>query len=278
MCPDKDLEQTRPSGPRRTRGLVSNRASGARVHAQRYPVPAELEGVIETVWTGWWDLRGQEDHVTELLSDPCVNLVFERSGQAGADQARVVGVWTRLWIRRLSGTGRVWGLKLRPGAVRALLPEPAHTYRDRHTPLDEPELLTQVLDAPGDDQAVDALVRWACSRSRPEASSLAVAVMEHALSSELTRVDQLALHAGLSVRGLQRLFREHVGASPKWVLRRARLQEAAVRVEHGGAQQLADLAYELGYADQAHLARDFRAATGRTLTRFSEEVWPPADP
>ncbi len=69
-----------------------------------------------------------------------------------------------------------------------------------------------------------------------------------------------------------RLFRRHVGIAPKAVIRRVRLREVAARVEDGLAPNLADLAAELGYADQAHLARDFRSATGRTLRGFEAAV------
>ena len=47
----------------------------------------------------------------------------------------------------------------------------------------------------------------------------------------LRRVAQLAKLSGLSERKLQRLFSDYVGVSPKWVMRRARLHEAALRVE-----------------------------------------------
>ena len=79
----------------------------------------------------------------------------------------------------------------------------------------------------------------------------------------LVRVDQLAARVGRSPRGLQRLFREYVGVTPKWVLRRLRLQEAAERMRDG-AGDWASLALDLGYADQAHFINDFRRVVGRS--------------
>jgi AraC-like DNA-binding protein len=72
----------------------------------------------------------------------------------------------------------------------------------------------------------------------------------------------LAADVGLSLRTLQRLFHEYVGVSPKWVIRRYRLQEAARLLAQGQQLQIARLAAELGYFDQAHLARDFRRLFG----------------
>jgi hypothetical protein len=102
------LEQTRP----RSRGLVSSRVSGARIQSDSIAPPVDLADVVERLWAGRWDLRGQPPHTTELLGDPAVHFVFE------GDSHRVVGVWTRT----LEGHGRVRGAKLHPGAARAFLP------------------------------------------------------------------------------------------------------------------------------------------------------------
>ena len=53
-----------------------------------------------------------------------------------------------------------------------------------------------------------------------------------------------------------------MGVSPKWVMRRARLHEAAERADSGEVVDWAALAADLGYADQAHLTRDFTATIG----------------
>jgi AraC-like DNA-binding protein len=71
------------------------------------------------------------------------------------------------------------------------------------------------------------------------------------------------------VRSLQRLFAEHVGVSPKWVLRRYRLHEAVARAQGGEALDWAALAQELGYFDQAHLIADFRALVGWTPASYA---------
>jgi AraC-like DNA-binding protein len=78
----------------------------------------------------------------------------------------------------------------------------------------------------------------------------------------LRRVGQLAAASGVSARSLQRLFANYVGVSPKWVMRRARLHEAAERADGGELVDWAELAADLGYADQAHLTRDFTATIG----------------
>jgi AraC-like DNA-binding protein len=92
------------------------------------------------------------------------------------------------------------------------------------------------------------------------------------------RVEQLSALAGVTERTLQRMFAEHAGLSPAWVVRRYRLLEAAEQARlhgelHGdraaGGPDWADLAADLGYSDQAHLVRDFRAHLGTTPAAYA---------
>lgn len=280
MRAPRTLEETRPTGNGRARGLVSSRTSGRRVEAHRYAAPESLRDVVGSFWTGAWDLRGEAPHVTELLSDPCVNFVFEEGGpHAGS---RLVGVWTRLWRRTLEGRGRVRGVKLRAGGVSAFTDEPAFRFANRIVPLgsvfgpDAARLERAVLDPQGDADGFAALEKWLLARrlrANDAHVALAIALVDRiAADPEITTVERLASVAGIGPRALQRLFREHVGASPKWVIRRNRLQEVALRIERGESGTLTALAADLGYADQAHLARDFKGAVGKSPSDFASSV------
>ena len=74
----------------------------------------------------------------------------------------------------------------------------------------------------------------------------------------------------MTKRQMERLFREHVGATPKWVIQRYRLIEGAERLATG-VEDFAGLALDLGYADQAHFIRDFKKIVGRAPGRFARE-------
>lgn len=273
------LEETRPEGHGRARGLVSARASGARVHARSFLPSEDLRGFVSRYWTGSWDLRGQQPHVTEMLGDPCVHIVFER-GPSGTS-SRLVGVWTRLWRRKLEGLGSVRGIKMHPGALRVVLDTPVAQFNNRIVPLTDvfPEaasLEPNVLGPDDDAAAFGVLEAWLRQRTARIADpqiQRAVSLVERvAACPEMTTAKQLSDDSGVPLRALQRLFRQYVGASPKWVIRRNRLQEVALRIEKGEAHNLASLAAELGYSDQAHLARDFKSVVGKTPSQFSNDV------
>jgi AraC-like DNA-binding protein len=117
---------------------------------------------------------------------------------------------------------------------------------------------------------------------RPErdpAAEQAAALVAHITGDPaLRRVDQLAAASGMSARSLQRLFADYVGVSPKWVMRRARLHEAAERADGGEVVDWAGLAADLGYADQAHLTRDFTATIGIPPTHYAAPAGRPEPP
>ena len=80
--------------------------------------------------------------------------------------------------------------------------------------------------------------------------------------------EQAATRLAVSVRTLQRMAHRYVGLSPAAMIRRRRLQEAAERIRSDPGADLATVAADLGYADQAHLANDFRAVLGFTPSAY----------
>lgn len=277
MASPPRLVKTRPAPASRARGLVSSRESGKRIHAQSFEPADELACIVERFWVGAWDLPAEEPHVTKLLGDPCVHIVFE-DGDCGPD-ARIVGVWTRLWERKLSGSGRVRGVKFHPGAASAVLGRPIQKWTDSITPLssqfpnEADQLRDAVLRPQEDREGLEGLAEFIAKRARLSTDGLLVRNMVEAVrtNSSLTRVETLAEQFELGIRAIQRLFREHVGATPKWWIVRNRLQEVAARIESGDVVSLAALAADLGYTDQAHLTRDFQSVVGKTPSAFARE-------
>src|SRR5262249_37217890 len=213
------LEETRPTGNGRARGLVSSRESGRRVEARAFAPSADLANLVERLWIGRWDLK--EPHVTELIPDPCANVVVEGGDR---EEARLVGVWTRRWTRILSGRGFVRGAKLRAGAFRSFFDEPAYCFANRITPMDMRLHHEDDVDALLELESLLRLRRREATRVGIELAA------QIANDPGICSVEVLAAKTNTHPRVLQRIFREHVGASPKWVIRVRRLQEAAMRI------------------------------------------------
>ncbi|MBP0451266.1 AraC family transcriptional regulator [Kitasatospora sp. RG8] len=260
------------NGPDLGRGVLHpGRAAGV-VHLDRYGPAPGLARLVEFYWLVRWDRRGLPAHEQKVLAHPNVHLVFE------APRARVYGVDRSLFVRRLEGAGHVLGVKFRPGGFRPFTDRPVAGLADRSVPAAgvfgaAVDLLNEeVLSGAAEPAAlVDAflLARLPAPVADRQAE-LAAAMVERVTGSpDLRRVDELAAEFGVTVRQVQRLFAEYVGAAPKWVLRRARLHEAAQRADRGADVDWAALAAELGYADQAHFTRDFTAAVGLSPARYA---------
>ncbi len=84
------------------------------------------------------------------------------------------------------------------------------------------------------------------------------------------KISDLAEILGVSSRQLERGFLHSVGISAKQLARTIRFEEAHNRLLLEPARSLTELAFELGYADQAHFNREFRAFTQMNPTAFMQ--------
>lgn len=80
----------------------------------------------------------------------------------------------------------------------------------------------------------------------------------------LERMAELCDRTGVSARQLDRLFRAHLGFSPKTFARVVRFQRGLTRLMRDPGCTLAQVAAECGYYDQPHFVREFRAFSGTT--------------
>jgi transcriptional regulator GlxA family with amidase domain len=137
--------------------------------------------------------------------------------------------------------------------------------------VDDRDAESIVLGASGDDgmvAAAESLIRDRLPAPDPTVDRVGAIIAHAATANGPTRAAELAERAGMSLRALQRLFAEYVGVPPKWVIARFRLQEAAYRLARGESLNLAALATELGYFDQAHLTRAFTRLVGQSPAEY----------
>lgn len=231
-------------------------------HGAASPSPV-LTGVVDHLWWATWDLRGQPPFRQLLPPTPSVHLTIPTDGEP-----LLRGVHRRHFTRVLSGAGGVLGVAFVPGVFRRFLGAPVSSLTGRTVPA--ATVLGPLPPAPpGDTATLDAFLAARLPPPDPAADAAAACVRLAASTPDLHRVDVFAAMCGVSVRHLQRLFAEHVGASPKWLLRRLRLQEVTDTLAAGTPLDWAALAADLGYVDQAHLSRDFTAMFGEPPTTYA---------
>lgn len=234
--------------------------AGAWTRSQRhgFVAPAEdLAPFVDRFWTVEWDYP--EPYRQKIVPYPQVHLTV----RPGAAPPEVRGPASRHVVKELAGAGTVVGAAFRPGVFRAVSGRPVHELTDRWLPARELPRFAAAPQDPADNASMADWLRAVLPDAPDPAGRDAAALVERvAADRTITRVDELAAVAGAGVRGLQRLFRDHVGLGPKWVIRRYRLREVTERLAAGATVRWAELASELGYADQSHLSRDFTALFG----------------
>jgi AraC-like DNA-binding protein len=270
-----------------THAILNPRAGAGAFTLDRRAPSADLAPFVERYWIVRWDLRDKPPFAQETLPLPCVNLVF------GTHRPGLHGIPDERFVAHLDGVGWVVGVKFRPGGFRPFWHDDVATLTARALAIAE-AIDTMIAMAPigsmtrgGDDGAaidravhdasdddariarIEAFLRGRTPIADEQVEQAARAVAIAQADPSLARVDDLADRAGVPVRTLERLFRAYVGVPPKWVLRRFRVQEAAARIAQGTALDGSALAHELGYTDQSHLIRDFKAQVGRTPADYA---------
>lgn len=245
----------------RTRGHIN--AGDPQVVLERWPLDAP--GVARHVWVSRWALPDGDVRPQRVLTYPqCNAAVMPGVG------AMLHGPSEGVAQIDLAGEGWVVGVLLEPAAGPLLAPAPIAELLDRSVPLSgAPADAIVAAMGRGDwrEEVVPIVERWLAPLAdrvdeRGRIANAACRLVEE--DDRITRTGQLAEAVGLSVRALERLVREYTGLTPHRLIERRRLQIAATTLFADPATDLATLAAELGFSDQAHFTRRYRAALGET--------------
>lgn len=223
--------------------------------------PAPLVGLVACTWVR--ETVSAAETAT-VLPDGCMDLIVYADGTpyvAGPDTAPVHVPLT---------CGIAVGLRFNIGQAPALLGVPAAAVRDQRLPLEElwGGEAARLADAAAEADAAGrrALLLQAVARRRQAAAApdLVVEAAVRSLSVGGCRVGELARRLGVSERQLLRRFDRTVGYGPKTLDRVLRARRLLRALRAGTDEDLALLALDLGYADQAHMTRDAGRLLGGT--------------
>jgi AraC-like DNA-binding protein len=231
--------------------------------------PPELAAFVDCFWISEIEADGWQ----RILPDGCLDVLFFNRGKQVVD-ARVVGAMTRFQDVSLRACESIVGVRFHPGMAGACLPGDIPTLNDRSVPLQS------VLG-----KAATSLIKdlGRCSSIEDRVEKLAprvvlwpkVSEVQHAIGELVQQRGQLSLthfadRAGIGNRQLRRTCYQHSGLSPKHLARILRFRHAATLLRQG-VEDLAGLALDCGYYDQAHMIRDFRDLAGISPARYRRQ-------
>jgi len=218
------------------------------------PLPPELDLLVAGVWTleAGSDARDWFDH--EATPDGCVEVIARTRGRSHwrRDQpARFVTGLSGTPIRfGFSGDAAFTAIKLWPWTWEMLGGVRCPAFADDWAPLTDDHPLVPMVAGKA-DAIPPALAALFAGRAAPR---IARAILGAG------SVAQIGGASGLSPRALQRWFEGHIGLTPRTYLKLLRFRDSLRTLP--GDTSLAEHAAAHGYADQAHMARDFRTLAG----------------
>jgi AraC-like DNA-binding protein len=222
-----------------------------------------LERWVECAWT-----RAGPDGHGRIVPDGCMDLIFSPSRGLLA-----VGPNTTAFLAPLRGDEAIVGVRLHPGAAPPLFGVQAPALLDAREPAhrlwgdDARRLEDQLGQAESATERARLLVAFLSSRATAEPDPLVRAAARR-LGSK--RVAAVAEELAVSERHLRRLVSAHVGYGPKLLARVLRLRRALGALRAGA--DLAEIAFDAGYADQAHFSNDCRELAGVPPGRFLQDL------
>jgi AraC-like DNA-binding protein len=203
-----------------------------------------------------------------VLPDGCVDIVL-----INEDAPIVAGPWTEPFTVRFTPGSTVIGARWFPGRAPALLGLPARALLNQTLALGDvwsrasSVPIAQAAGEPTLDGRRVALVAALLARLQraTPADRAMYAAVEWIARHPQGRIEQLSQWIGISGRHLQRRFATAVGYGPKQfqsVLRFQRLLGLASQTPV--PRTLGQLSAAAGYADQAHMTREFQRFAGGT--------------
>jgi AraC-like DNA-binding protein len=215
-------------------------------------------------------------HMVFRLSGPVLRIYADAADMVGNAIATPVlgGARSSFYIKEVAGPVMSVGAQLLPGAAQALFGVSAAELAGGHVPLPDlwgasADSVLQQLSNESDPQRQLARLESLLAAHLPHDAALHPAVAQAlAACAQPGRIDAMVRESHYSHRGFIDLFRQATGLTPKRYARLMRFQALLSALRAQPTASLGTLAYDAGYADQAHMTREFRQFAGVTPSDY----------
>ena len=261
----------------------------------RYEEWLPADAGLKEIVVAYWRCEGDASHVSSsaIFPDGFVELVFNFGAPVGlrgpaftGDQPApvVVGLLSQAVQIEYRGPVNTFGIRFHPARGPAFLGRPASILTDKLTPLKQvasalDQAFSTLFTAGWNPESVAArasldqlLLKQLASSSHADKAVCEV-VNRLTYSESAPSVAELARQLGLSSRQVQRRFLAAVGVPPKQFLRVFRFARLWQMATISPPETWAALAADHGYADQAHMVREFRSFGVEPPAHFFTPDW-----
>lgn len=243
------------------------------IYQQFDPHPA-LKDYVDAYWTATGDSK--ELQTERILPDGCIDIIFNLgddcivdNGNATLQHEKVylVGTMTRFKDNSISSGAHIFGIRFKPAAFSAFYQfDVLHEITDQTIEFDKkfsPDLAKTI------HYTTDYLNEFLLSRLiKPKHNLLSIVADIQDHKGQLSVVT-LAQRHYVTTRQLERNFKAHIGITPKEFINLVRYQFTLPLIkDKSSVTSLADISFDQGYYDHAHLTNEIRRYTGLTPSQF----------
>lgn len=218
----------------------------------------------------------QPANLTYAVPDGCVDILFDCDSHQPS--AKVCGTPLRAKRVELRDRHRYFGVRFRPGVIPGFVAKLTEDLAEQEVDLCEvlpcgQQMIEQIAQATTLGAQAAVFNSFAGHALVQQTSGLSGKLVELILARRGDiRVHQLEAMSGYTSRTLQRLFRQDTGIAPKTFCRIIRCQAALSSLTADGGLACSELALELGFTDQSHFMRDFKALVNTTPNDYQRRV------
>lgn len=260
------------------------------VYVPRGPLGAWVEGIR----IGDPPARLDAPASRRIVPDRCAHLIYYRFAAPGVLAGRRVpgGTSGLVWVgprsvfKDIERRGRALTLivTLKPGAAWDLIRLPMNEVADRGLPASDVlpsgvERLLERLDRVRTPASMIPIIAEELQHMRPRRNGdpmVREAVRRLTRRREPIRLRDLCRELGVGERRLREHFGRQVGLAPKRFARIRRLERIFEQLPPAATRTWSRMASEAGYADHAHMIREFNQLLGESPSRFAERLAPSA--
>jgi len=228
------------------------------------------EGVLATYIDAYWVASSTQNKTTEekILPDGCVDIILNAGTDCRVESENfvmkqnkmyVVGAMTKYKVTLMHRTTRLMGVRFKPGAFSLFSKNcPLYGLRDQTIELEDAWLhgIKKLKFSPKD---LNHFFNGKLDNNLPPVLNIVQDIQQQRGNARITELAEKHYH---TTRQIERLFKKHVGISPKELSNITRYREALNIIQQRSNLPLQDIANICGYHDHSHLSKDIKRYTG----------------
>ena len=245
-----------------------------------------LRPFVELFWEGSFNENSTELISMKVIPNGCVELIIHLNewhcdlqytlGWSQSPEYMIVGLHTKPYLVQFANSVRVFGIRFKPDGFHNIFGIPASViknsiedfsqvmgvkFRDFSERIKDKKCFKEMITCT-ENQLLKNLEKKIINSNYV---SLAAEVIRQTKS---IKMKDLPNQVYISMRQLDRQFKEQIGISPKHYMRITRLNEVRRLLNNNYGMDLTTVAYHCGYSDQAHFINEFKSFTGELPNIF----------